>query len=767
MKHHIIIFSFLCLLFAGCIKKEDFGFGTGDRVILNASVKGVSVTRSTDWSFENVVNHLDVFIFQKNTGEKLHYERTLVSENERSISKVLSVKKSDLRDKGDLNICVVANSSYTQDDLKDINSSSSLANKVESTSYINITGYSGFRDASGNSIAPETFLMTGQTEVNNLGNTSIEEDYNFDIELERAAAKVEIRFKRSENSQYIHSFGKPVNYQLKDSETPLNNIVLNYGTFDTDNDNVYTNNECSYEDARYYLRNLPYKTFYYSNEPPNDNKRKTNAITNAGYLSYNKTLSNIQNEEQIDEIIVVAYLYSCKWEQVSAFENAPFLIVNIPAVVYNNISNEESSGTYLDLNYYEIPLRIAASNKEDLKIERNHYYKINAIVDAPGSQTPLEPHQLTPVDFNVYPWNESSIDVGYNSGNNQQEVKYLSLSTNDIEMRNVSESAEIKFASSSVIKSVTRISAYYTDKNGKQKNVTFPTAAFSSGVLNGGIKVNSNVTDERLANVIIHMTFEVENTQGIKETFTVTQYPSTYIQGVLSYFSYRTDFQDTDYLSYGTGGRVGADWSNNKWDYKTTAPSNDYHMFQSKVVVNDNGSSSTLGLYKWSKQNNKYSVGNGRTISGNPRMYHITITSTDSKYNIGKPKLDANGYTASDAANNQLVSPSFMIASSLGAVLQFNSEEAAKQHCSYYAEAHYITDKDGKQVLRRHEDWRLPTEAEISIIVKYQNNSEAMDQLITGEKYYCASGSVKTGISGAQSGTYLRCVRDAYTNSDN
>ncbi len=60
-----------------------------------------------------------------------------------------------------------------------------------------------------------------------------------------------------------------------------------------------------------------------------------------------------------------------------------------------------------------------------------------------------------------------------------------------------------------------------------------------------------------------------------------------------------------------------------------------------------------------------------------------------------------------------------------------------------------------------YDDWRLPTEAELLIIKKYQNAApqEAMSEVLGGAYYWSASGAVQIN-SGMN--TFLRCIRDAY-----
>ena len=154
-------------------------------------------------------------------------------------------------------------------------------------------------------------------------------------------------------------------------------------------------------------------------------------------------------------------------------------------------------------------------------------------------------------------------------------------------------------------------------------------------------------------------------------------------------------------------------------------------------------------------------------------MYHVHVTATSSDYVVAIPRLDTDGYTESSADNSRLVSPSFMIASQLGGVNNNNSMwggasdlpggiEQAKKHCEQYVEV----STEGKV----YDDWRLPTAAEIAIIISHQDDSNAMDVVLSGTRYYCAyntdgNGNViytkETGKPARRS-SHVRCVRDAY-----
>ena len=159
-------------------------------------------------------------------------------------------------------------------------------------------------------------------------------------------------------------------------------------------------------------------------------------------------------------------------------------------------------------------------------------------------------------------------------------------------------------------------------------------------------------------------------------------------------------------------------------------------------------------------------------------MYHVRVTATSKDYTIGRPKMVKmeggvevettdvqNGYTESSEANAKLVSPSFMIASQLGyfEVSTFGSVNnaakpiVARDHCQNYVEVK----NDGTV----YDDWRLPTEAEINIILNLQSSgtsddSKAIDNVLSAGSYFAASGEVDN--PSASGSVAVRCIRDAY-----
>ena len=185
---------------------------------------------------------------------------------------------------------------------------------------------------------------------------------------------------------------------------------------------------------------------------------------------------------------------------------------------------------------------------------------------------------------------------------------------------------------------------------------------------------------------------------------------------------------------------------------------------------------STISYYYWSAYGNNPST-TGGSSDQNARMYHVVISSTSKDYTLGRPKLTEDEHnpglmvTAPGADNAKLVSPSFMIASRLGYLNtgsgnltlgdNDNSLRIVREHCARYVEVY--KDKDGKTVVL--DDWRLPTTAELKIIMDFQGKSsedaDAIDYLLNAAYYYSASGRVANS-KGNTSGTSVRCVRDAY-----
>lgn len=165
--------------------------------------------------------------------------------------------------------------------------------------------------------------------------------------------------------------------------------------------------------------------------------------------------------------------------------------------------------------------------------------------------------------------------------------------------------------------------------------------------------------------------------------------------------------------------------------------------------------------------------------ASNNQMYHVVITSTSGDYQLGRPIMSKDTdyediVDPNNPDNDNLVSPSFMLASQLGNSSTI-SWEKAKNQCKNYVEV----GKNGEV----YDDWRLPTAAEINIIIKYQtddkvntkDNRAVMDYVLNYEgqsnpdywvsrsNYFMhippsGEGTLQGGSSDAEH--RVRCVRD-------
>lgn len=361
--------------------------------------------------------------------------------------------------------------------------------------------------------------------------------------------------------------------------------------------------------------------------------------------------------------------------------------------------------------------------------------------------------------------------------------------------------------------------AFFVDKNNKRQEVDPDdpnnddprwgdenkddkiSVEWDSGVTKGKINLTST-TPENVTKRYI--TLAVTNEVGTKYVV-IEQYPLEYIQPIQGYYSYRDDFWSGEgKLAFNASGtfttRVEVEQTRNFLGTSTEiiSPSieNSNRYFSSKVFnetdeqiyqyrvemltdVDDPGWSWggwTEGYWGNSTRNgihNNCEFEFSMTSSDendNPMMYFITITQTADNYKIAHPLREEINFGTEQSPNIQsvavkteendkLVSPQFMLASQLGTTSSNAGWTNARAHCANYVETYKI----GDQVYHL-DDWRLPTSAEIEVIIRYQNNPNTQDVMATvlaGANYYVTkeNGSAATGVESGTS-VYIRCIRD-------
>ena len=678
---------------------------------------------------EDYVAHVDIIIFRCDQAgqpaEWKHSERITLSGAD---NVVLDAKRSDFVEGARYYVQVVANSSEEADFFEGI-SYYDLTNAKQLDEHILFTGL----DLNG--VAPRYFLMDGVAVLKSdrsaravvINNGIASDNTELEVTLERAAAKIEIIIKAGYSDDFELTFDE----NLENSDKPS-----------------------------YYVRNLPVETFLIDHDPTNTTLLQTSSNTRTSYMEF--------GDKQVD---LVVYAYPHEWHDQSVLESEPCVIVNLPFVYTDKA--EQKTEAHPD-SWYKIPM------SADYKFDRNMYYKVEITVNRAGATTMLDPQVVNDVRYEVIEWEEVTVNVGSNTNN----INYLQLNAQHVDMYNVNtDDSTLEFYSSSPIARIELLEAFYMNSVDQPVNVSTAYPSAYSGikavadqdVLNGKIVITSPFVgqtpeQDSHSNAIRQMKFRVTNETGQSVDFTVNQFPTIYIVNERGYYSYRDDFNGTTYLIQGN--RSGASWQNTGWTYSSQSSSSVF--FGSKVV---NGEPDRNGRYRivYTYWNGSRKVTNNTNTFNNPRIYHVHVTSTSPDYVIGIPRLDADGYTDSSPENSKLVSPSFMIASQLGAVNGPRGNmwgdpvelpggiEQARTHCEQYVEV-----TQGGKV---YDDWRLPTAAEIQIIIDHQDDSGAMAEVLSGSQYYCAYNGTDSQnriiytkvVPGKNSGSsHVRCVRDAY-----
>ena len=788
---HIILMFVMPLVVVSCSSAFDddpISFEHDDYITLNFRVPEVQTRGEVaDNEYESYMSHIDVVVYEYIDSKytPFHYQRIDVSatpDGRATINKT----KQDFKDSVPYRFFVIANSTLGSSAYYDNNGNildyNSFLKLDQTDKYIHL---SGIEFGVAGSIYPQMFLMDGiaymgATEPQTAGNIVINdpntgEDVTIKVTLRRAAAKV--------------------------------NITITPG------DKVKLTQELMAKSNGYMVRNMPIRTTltaeggYPLNDAGANPYWSSSTISQSPYMEMIPMLDG-EGKTVNYQIRLTLYCYSHTWTKEETFERGTSVVLMLP-MLYDGVQ-------YVN-NYYQISFSKKEQGKDDSSyhlIKRNTYYDLRINLNAPGAEDFNEPETVEDILYFTAPWEKVDFDV---TGENT--VKYLKVNKEKIYMYNVSDdNSTLYFSSSSPIKVELTGSAYYYNKynqkiNLKNSEVDIYAASTEAGATSGNIAVHSDIPTN---NTIRYFQLKVTNEDGLSEIVNVEQYPLIYITNSLPWYSYRDDyyyrttdghsFRDnvtnlttagddpTTYQSYGDHivsiyqiESVDVDTKTVKYTYTSAAPSNNHGWTCSKVRGNKQSNENYSILYY------SFSYGWWGTWSRNTpecekhnvRNYHVRMMASSEDYTLARPALDEYGYTAGDEENSKLVSPSFVIASRLGAVLSTysglsnmsNDKKliAFADHCKNYVEVDDVND-DKKAPVVVYDNWRLPTEAELKIIMQIQGesgqNADAIDFLLNGGYYMSASGPVfnhKNNDSTTEladpmnaKGVAIRCVRDAF-----
>ncbi|MBR8763283.1 Major fimbrium tip subunit FimD [Porphyromonas levii] len=411
------------------------------------------------------------------------------------------------------------------------------------------------------------------------------------------------------------------------------------------------------------------------------------------------------------------------------------------------LKKNDSTNTEAKAYYYKVP--VEAKGQE---LKSNYLYDVKVKIEILGGLTVEEP-QAIKGQLKVIPWKEHSDAFGLPA------TKYLLVAEKNVIMNNVS-TYNIDYQSSSPI-DFKEIKAYakYVDHNGSEQTETYNDVKVEGK--EGKITITSPIPENYVPKTI---EFDVTNDDGFKEHVKVTQYPSLYITNTFGEKSslrpnpkYNSDgsFYDEDHLK-------------NKAIYKIVV-----QVPQDKLLDVD----MILGF----------------PPTQNQHFYQ--------DYNLSF----SDEITKNDKETSKMVSPSFELASQLGASghmpffeykdLSNITYEGYPQALYYYYKynktyytynksnnmrprpwgaayncALYTETRDGKVL----DDWRLPTEAEIRLVDKLQHAGKGVVKSIMTGTYYWDSYSYDDATkmdnpayqtSATKTSAHVRCVRDVKDNT--
>jgi hypothetical protein len=406
---------------------------------------------------------------------------------------------------------------------------------------------------------------------------------------------------------------------------------------------------------------------------------------------------------------ITTYSYAQTWTERGY---APMILLRLPLTI---------DGT-TTMYYYRIPL--VAKTVTELK--RNHLYEANVTIATLGSSTELTNETPIDISYSVMPWTTEQTNI------NADKQQYLMVTEEFLVMHNVSEDNSIQFFASDYC-SYTIDAVYYYDKNGTKQTITssssqYPSISGITNNKNGTVTINSAVPTN-LTVKFIKLTIK---SGSLSKTITIKQYPLEFAQNISGWYSSRS-----------TSGWITPSSNGTYRDYQYRSGRSTGYGYNAKYYSN--------GYIRYLGGTSDGQIVNGSNGLTNNRMYVIQVKSTNGEYTIGHPELSSDG-----SSQDQVVSPAFMIASQLGAVVSSGfTETTALEHCKTYREV----GTDGTV----YDGWRLPTNKEVNIIIDYQGASNSPIDVVLAGAYYrtLSKESQATGVTGnSNNGIYVRCVRD-------
>ena len=583
-------------------------------------------------------------------------------------------------------------------------------------------------------------------------------DQTFDVELNRAAAKIVLNVKFDEN--FVASLANDYNPKTEKYDIP--------------------------KDSKDVVRIIGNPAWKFNNFAFGAHVFDPGGAE--GVEVHNSGFNIIETQQSIAggaSFNITTYTYPNKWDAAEVATKAPSLVLSI------RYQQGGEKGPISD-HYYRIPivpLKDKNNNNNPVtSINRNTQYVINATIATRGSESHEDVNEVEDIFYKVTSWNNEKddeqqsgdvtsvphyylqvnpkvytlrgdgkqiVDIHFSRAKNTS-VDYKLFTFPDIaspvifaDDTHVRKTAVAPTASNAVIdwyfsddkhmKKVSDVSDQVADLTTIVNNNPGKATA---GDTDGSFTVTSTALENRAIKYIlmrVYLKDEAGNdmsSAGYYEDVLIRHFPTDNIQSAEGLWSSRTT---ADWWTPPTSGQW---WTNRNPGGSGSINYESSGVFRAKFFYSGGYVRSGTG-YSW----NGFTW-NDQTHLTNRYKYVIQISSTSEQYVMGRPVLNNN------QSQDHVVTPAFMIASQLGATSSRhplrpgnnnddNSYYArgieAANHCGTYKEV----DTDGTVWT----GWRLPTREEVGVILHYQNAGfDTMDPVMTGSYYWTLEGAaVATG----------------------
>ncbi len=427
--------------------------------------------------------------------------------------------------------------------------------------------------------------------------------------------------------------------------------------------------------------------------------------------------------------------------------DAPYLLLSLPW-------KSESAGRYFTC-YYAVPFNNVTGH-----LDRNTWYDVRLAVSILGSGDPDNPTVVNP-SYMILPWGRTSVKTEAEL----MRYRYLMVDQSEYVMDNVNSltvpfytSHPVEVVNASMTKTILKPSSGYKpyEETVSSDSYTLVPDSDAQTVTFTHNLVNDYDSDYDVTAYTLTFTIRHKDNTEFNETITVTQYPALYVVASLN-----SDCKTPDNGTSGSGNNSkhgyvflnGSQTTGSGWNYVanlSSAGNKDPYMYVVTVSSLPAGSS--------------YIIGDPRTESISVPTFSSSggqggHGSSSSRSWASAPDMDGNTrqlsyYYPSDTDGdrvNNMVAPSFRIASSYG-VTSTMSYNDAKKRCASYQEDGYPAGR-----------WRIPTKAEIEYMVMLANDGK-IPILLSTDSYYWGSNSTGYMANGGTTtrSAYVRCVYDEW-----